>query len=324
MSEGRFMTIFRNYVRRLLIALLILSTTCTVTAQSIATIKKQADKGDAKAQYDLGEAYYNGDGAPKDYTQAAFWYRKSADHGYARAQYNLGYLYYTGMGVSQDSVKAASLYREAAEQGVGWAQYGLANLYVTGEGVAQDYAEAYLWLELASSVKLVGLSPEDVTKLRDSVASHLTVAGLAQTQGRILDEKEKIAYKVAHSGGTIDLHIIEVRSIAPEKRVGFSRSLEVYAVDAYSTVSIGSWSSAPQTVYVLYCVKGAPEVGKTYVSHDENIESNYSFLHLWPVEKTTIGLNESGRLFRVVTMRDAFAGKIPDLACDVYSAKDAK
>jgi len=314
----------RNSIRRLSIALLILSATCAVTAQGIATIKKQADKGDAKAQYDLGEAYYNGNGAPKDYAQAAFWYRKAADHGYARAQYNLGYLYYTGMGVSQDSAKAAALYREAAERGIAWAQYSLANLYVTGQGVTQDYAEAYLWLDLAASGKMVGMSSEDVSRLRDSISSHLTSAVLLQTQERIADEKEKIASKIAENGGPVDLHITEVRSIAPEKKVGFSRSLEVYAVEAYSTVSIGGWSSSPQTIYVLYCVKAAPEVGKSYVSRDENIESNYSFLHLWPVEKTTIGLNESGRLFRVVTMRDVSTGKFPDLACDVYSAKNAK
>ena len=228
------------------------------------------------------------------------------------------------MGVSQDSAKAAALYREAAEQGIAWAQYSLANLFVTGQGVAQDYAEAYMWLDLAASGKMVGLSSEDVIRLRDSISSHLTSGVLLQTQERIADEKEKIAYKIVHNGGPVDLHITEVRSIAPEKKVGFSRSLELYAVDAYSTVSIGGWSSGPQTIYVLYCVKAAPEVGKSYISRDENIDSNYSFLHLWPVEKTTIGLNESGRLFRVVTMQDVSTGKFPDLACDVYSAKDAK
>jgi len=283
------MTSFRNSVRRLSIALFILSATLTVTAQGIATIKKQADKGDTKAQYDLGEVYFNGNGAPKDYVQAAFWYSKAADHGYARAQYNLGYLYYTGMGVSQDSAKAAALYREAAEQGIAWAQYSLANLYVTGQGVAQDYAEAYLWLDLAASGKMVGMSPGDVIRLRDSISSHLTSAVLLQTQERIANEKEKIASKIVHNGGPVDLHVTEAHSIAPEKKIGFSKSLEVYAVDAYSTVSVGGWSSSPQTIYVLYCVKAAPEVGKIYVAHDENIDSNYSFLHLWPVEKKQSG-----------------------------------
>ena len=227
------------------------------------------------------------------------------------------------MGVSQDSAKAAALYREAAEQGIAWAQYSLANLYVTGQGVAQDYAEAYLWLDLAASGKMVGMSPGDVIRLRDSISSHLTSAVLLQTQERIANEKEKIASKIVHNGGPVDLHVTEAHSIAPEKKIGFSKSLEVYAVDAYSTVSVGGWSSSPQTIYVLYCVKAAPEVGKIYVAHDENIDSNYSFLHLWPVEKKTIGLNENGRLYRVVTMRDVSAGKFPDLACDVYSAKDA-
>lgn len=43
----------------------------------------------AKGQYELGLKYENGDGVPRDYLQAASWYRKAADQGDANAQKRL-------------------------------------------------------------------------------------------------------------------------------------------------------------------------------------------------------------------------------------------
>lgn len=124
------------------------------------------------------------------------------------------------------------------------------------------------------------------------------------------------------NGTPMTLHVTQVRSISPETRVGFSKSWETYAVDAYSTVSIGSWISGPQMGYVLYCVNKAPAVGKSYAAQDVYIAHDYSFLHLWPVEKRSIGLKEKGRLYRVVRINNVNPAPYPDLACDVYSAKD--
>ena len=54
--------------------------------------RKAAEQGNAEAQYRLGLSYYNGEGVPKDYAQAAFWWRKAAEQGEDTAQYNLKYL----------------------------------------------------------------------------------------------------------------------------------------------------------------------------------------------------------------------------------------
>ena len=40
-------------------------------------------------------------GVPQDYTEAVRWCRRAAEQGDARAQYNLGNMYYNGMGVPQ-------------------------------------------------------------------------------------------------------------------------------------------------------------------------------------------------------------------------------
>jgi tetratricopeptide (TPR) repeat protein len=49
-----------------------------------------AEKGDAKAQNNLGLTYRDGLGVLQDYAQALKWFGKAADQGDAFAQYNLG------------------------------------------------------------------------------------------------------------------------------------------------------------------------------------------------------------------------------------------
>ena len=65
-----------------------------------------ADQGHAKAQYNLGVAYANGEGVLQDYKTAVKWYILSAEQGYAKAQYNLGVMYALGQGVIEDKVYA--------------------------------------------------------------------------------------------------------------------------------------------------------------------------------------------------------------------------
>jgi len=60
---------------------------------------------DAEGRYQLGSAYERPD-SRQDYTETARWHRLAADQGHARAQFNLGMLYVDGEGVPQDDVLA--------------------------------------------------------------------------------------------------------------------------------------------------------------------------------------------------------------------------
>ena len=46
---------------------------------AVAGFRKGAEQGLASAQYELGVAYCNGQGVPKDATHKAAWYRKAAE-----------------------------------------------------------------------------------------------------------------------------------------------------------------------------------------------------------------------------------------------------
>ena len=110
-----------------------------------------AEQGHAKAQFNLGVRYYNGQGVQRNYKEAVRWYRLSAEQGHAKAQSNLGVMYDNGQGVPQDYQEAVKWYRLSAEQGYAGAQFNLGLMYGNGQGVPQDYVLAYMWWNIAGS-----------------------------------------------------------------------------------------------------------------------------------------------------------------------------
>ena len=121
-------------------------------SEAIRWWKKAADQGNAKAQYSLGNSYYDGEGVAVDQTEAVKWFRKAAEQGHAQAQFNLGYAYERGEGVAKDQTEAVKWYRKAAEQGDAYAQYIIGDAYLEGEGVAKDQVEADKWYARAGGL----------------------------------------------------------------------------------------------------------------------------------------------------------------------------
>lgn len=65
-----------------------------------------AQQGNSAAQFNLGLLYFDGNGVPQNFSEAARWFQEAADQGYAKAQYNLGGMYGAGRGVKRDYIKA--------------------------------------------------------------------------------------------------------------------------------------------------------------------------------------------------------------------------
>jgi localization factor PodJL len=114
-------------------------------------LRRAAQDGDARAQYDLGVRFATGRDVPKDDTQAARWFERAAVQGMAAAQYNLGVMYDRGLGLSEDPSLAFFWYQSAAEQGHARAQHNLATAYADGRGTNQDLASAARWFERAAA-----------------------------------------------------------------------------------------------------------------------------------------------------------------------------
>ena len=66
--------------------------------EALRILRPLAERGDAKAQNNLGKMFEQGLGVAKDDTEAMNWYRKSAEQGLAEAQYNLGLMFREGQG----------------------------------------------------------------------------------------------------------------------------------------------------------------------------------------------------------------------------------
>jgi TPR repeat protein len=149
-----------------------------INRQRFAGISRpMAEQGDAVGQYNLGVAYATGQSAPRNYTEAAKWYRLAADQGYAPAQYNLGHLYANGLGVWPDYTEAAKWYRLAADQGNAAAQYALGFLYTNGQGVPRDYVRARMWLNLSATK-----GNPNAKKARDAVAQLMSSGQIAEAE----------------------------------------------------------------------------------------------------------------------------------------------
>ena len=88
----------------------------------IASIKKDAESGNAVAQFVYGALQMVGNGVPQDKTEGIKWVTKSAENGFAYAQAALGACYEDGNGVPRDREKAFKWLRKAAANGSSEAQ----------------------------------------------------------------------------------------------------------------------------------------------------------------------------------------------------------
>ena len=113
----------------------------TATAESLRSDSKKAVPLSGEEPY---EALKRG-----DFRLAAGLFYPLAEKGDARAQYNLGLLYASGLGVTHDYQAALKWHRMAAQQGHAGAQNELAQMYAKGQGVPQDYIHAHMWYSIA-------------------------------------------------------------------------------------------------------------------------------------------------------------------------------
>jgi TPR repeat protein len=119
-------------------------------SEAMQWFAKGAKAGDPESQFELGLAYFSGDGLTKSPTLTAWWWEKSALQGHVPSACNLGNLYNTGVGVGKDSKKAFFWTAKAAQQGDKFAQFNLSQMYRSGEGVPEDEQQRYQWLRAAA------------------------------------------------------------------------------------------------------------------------------------------------------------------------------
>jgi TPR repeat protein/AcrR family transcriptional regulator len=120
-------------------------------SEAFLWLQRAAYQNNAEAQYWLGVLYARGQGVPANPDQAAHWYQEAAKRGDAKAMNNLAVAYSEGTGVPKDMSEAANWLTKAAQAGLKAAQVNLAALYERGEGVPRSFVQAYIWYSVASA-----------------------------------------------------------------------------------------------------------------------------------------------------------------------------
>jgi hypothetical protein len=112
--------------------------------------RRDAEQGEAEAQYQLATMFTAGRGVPQDHEEAARWYRGAAEQGHPRALFTLGVMYMEGQGLSKDPSEAISCFHRGAVAGGVEAQVELGLMFYSARGVPQDYVAAANWFHRAA------------------------------------------------------------------------------------------------------------------------------------------------------------------------------
>lgn len=119
-------------------------------AGAVAQWQKPAEKGDADAQFNLGQAYKLGRGVKADAATAIALYRKAAAQGHGPAEANLGWMLFQ----QGERGEAVPLLQKAAARGDAHSQYLLGVAYFNGDAVPVDRARAYRLMNAAANAGL--------------------------------------------------------------------------------------------------------------------------------------------------------------------------
>lgn len=178
--------------------------------EGIDWLRRAADSGDPKGQYELAMAYNKGTGVSVDKQEAFRLFDLAADQGHAEALFASGKMLMAGDGCMKDEAKGFARIRKSAElwmkdailatgkylygdrrgspdaaQAFAWfrlgsilgmpeSQYWLGRMYYEGKGVAADYNRAMQWLSSAASQGIrpaIDLLNSDIASREDLVAA---------------------------------------------------------------------------------------------------------------------------------------------------------
>ncbi|WP_418319355.1 tetratricopeptide repeat protein [Piscinibacter sakaiensis] len=151
------------------------------SAAADACLREAAERGQAQAQFMMGQRLAAGAESGRCHQQARDWLERAALQGHAEAQCALGSWHAQGRGPTPDFVGTEGMddwvaaghgpapdfvvarewFEKAAEQGHARAQWLLGNLYASGaDGVARDAKKAMLWCQKAAAA---GFAPAQAT-----------------------------------------------------------------------------------------------------------------------------------------------------------------
>jgi flagellar biosynthesis GTPase FlhF len=153
-AESRFAgTAGKTVFMFLVIFTLLLFVSASVRADGLFDFQmKLAEKGNAEAQFKVGEMYETGFGVKEDKEQALSWITKAADQGHETAGYKLLYWDIEKNGITDANKGKVEALEAKANEGDPQAQFYVGKMYSRGVGKQRDADKAIDWLNKAALV----------------------------------------------------------------------------------------------------------------------------------------------------------------------------
>jgi cell division septation protein DedD len=123
---------------------------------AVAAWRPLAERGDADAQFNLGQAYRLGRGVPTNLAAARTWFERAARQGHVDAETTLGLMLFQ----NGDQAEGLGWLKKAAEQGEARALLVYGTALVNGDGLTQDSVRGYAYVSRAAAQ---GLQPAKQT-----------------------------------------------------------------------------------------------------------------------------------------------------------------
>ena len=123
---------------------------------AVAIWRPLAEKGDADAQFNLGQAYRLGRGVPTNLAAAKTWFERAANQGHVDAETTLGLLLFQ----NGDQSEGLEWLKKAAQQDEPRALLVYGTALVNGDNVTQDPVLGYAYVSRAAAQ---GLEPAKQT-----------------------------------------------------------------------------------------------------------------------------------------------------------------
>jgi len=109
----------------------------------------KAEKGEAKAQYDIGNMYERGKGVLMDQSKAFEWYAKAAQQGHDKAAFKVGFSFLRGQGVNKNFGKALKWLKISASKNNVRAYFFLGTMHEKGNGIPKNLNTSLSWYQKA-------------------------------------------------------------------------------------------------------------------------------------------------------------------------------
>lgn len=164
------------------------------TEGAVAIWRPLAEKGDADAAFNMGQAYRLGRGVPLDLAQAQSWFERAARKGHVDAQTTLGLLLFQ----NGNRVAALRWLNAAAEAGEPRALLMVGTALYNGDGVPEDHVKAYAYVSRAAAQ---GLAPAKATLADMDAVMPLDQRqkGVAMAQAMVAQQQQQ--QSSAHDSG---------------------------------------------------------------------------------------------------------------------------